>query len=144
MSHLQDIPIAVLDDQGGPSGTGNVLPILFEIRHALSRLASEGEATTIDLAAIPFGPGDREELFRTLGEGEVNASLQALGETRILETAYPGVWLITHLSPQGVELTTQIEISRIPSLLASPEQDIRDALDTLDTYLHDQSAQESL
>ena len=47
----------------------NAWPVLHEIRHALRRLAEEGEGTIIDLRAIPFGPGDEELLLRTLGEG---------------------------------------------------------------------------
>lgn len=143
MSGLTDIPVAVMEDPGNPPGTGNVIPILHEIRHALSQLALADEATLIDLAAIPFGPGDKEELLRILGEGEIKATLQALGESLIQETAYPGVWVVTHHSPQGIELTTHIEITRTPSLLNTPEGDISEAAAALDTYLQEQSAQES-
>lgn len=143
MSRLQDIPINVLDRQGSQSQTGNLLPILNEIRYALALLASSGEPTTIDLSAIPFAPGDLEELDSVLGRGEVSAVVDALGETRIRETAYPGVWWVNHHSPQGDTLATQIEISRTPALLSTPEQDIPETIDALDTYLNSQLDEES-
>ena len=37
---------------------GNVRPILNEVIHAIDRLLDTGEATTIDLASLPFGPGE--------------------------------------------------------------------------------------
>lgn len=143
MSGIQDIPISVLDLQGSQAQTGNVLPILNEVRYALALLASQGTPTTIDLSAIPFAPGDREKLDQVLGEGEVSAVVDALGETRIRETAYPGVWLVSHHSPQGDILATQIEVTRMPSLLSTPEQDIPDTVNALDDYLNSQLAGES-
>jgi len=143
MSHIQDIPITVLDRQGSQAQTGNVLPILNEIRYALALLVAKGTSTTIDLSAIPFAPGDREELERILGQGEVSALIDALGETRIRETDYRGVWLVSHHSPQGDNLATQIEVTRTPSLVSTPEQDIPDAVDALDDYLNSQLTQES-
>jgi len=124
-------------------GTGNVIPILNEVRHALQRLASTGDSTAIDLASIPFGPGERDQLLQTLGEGEIQATLHALGETLVRETAYPGAWVVTHMSPQGMELTTHIEVTRSPTLLSTPEQDVSDAAAALATYLREQSAKES-
>lgn len=143
MSRLRDIPIQVLDGQGSQSETGNVLPVLHEIRHALARLAGTGETTSIDLSAIPFAPGDEAALFQLLGQGEVAAAVNALGETSIQETAYPGVWLVTHRSPQDTLLSTQIEVTQTPALLSTPAADLSDALVALDEYLSSPSAQES-
>ena len=56
MSGLETIPVTVVTDEP-LTQTGNMVPILNEIRHALSHLAETGESTTIDLGAIPFGPG---------------------------------------------------------------------------------------
>jgi hydrogenase-1 operon protein HyaF len=142
VSGLKDIPVAVAHDLED-TGTGNTIPILNEIRHALDRLASSGEPTTIDLSSIPFGPGEREDLLHALGEGEIRATLHALGETLIYETAYPGVWLIAHKSPGGSDLTSHVEVTRTPSLLSTPQQDIEDAVDALAAHLQEQSIQES-
>ena len=46
------------------------------------RLADTGEPTRIDLAALPFGPGDEKRLLGWLGRGEVSATIDALGPTR--------------------------------------------------------------
>lgn len=135
MTGLGDIAIKVEQLAGSGDTAHNAIPLLHEIRHALLRLADTGEATTIDLSAIPFGPGDRERLFEVLGEGEVTATVQALGESRIDETAYPGVWVVRHHAPGGDPLGTQIEITRHPSLLTTPEEDLGDAADRLAAQL---------
>ena len=41
---------------------GNVQPILNEVAHALDRLARDDETTVIDLARLPFSPGELDEL----------------------------------------------------------------------------------
>lgn len=127
LSALDAIKVTVIGPQGSDASAANALPILHEIKHALDKLAASGEPTTIDLSAIPFGPGDKEQLFETLGSGEVDASVEALGNTRVRETRYPGVWLIEHQAPQGEELATHIEITRLPAMLVTPEEDVEDA-----------------
>ena len=141
MSSLDAIKIAVEGLPGTAHSVRNAIPVLHEIRHALDKLASTGEATVIDLSAIPFGPGDREQLLEALGEGEVEASVHALGETRVSETRYPGVWLVQHLSPHGNDLATQIEVTRLPAMLVTPEQDIADASDALAKHLQQDTDQ---
>lgn len=135
MSGLESIKVKVEGLGGSAAFAHNALPVLHEIRHALAELAGGGEPTVIDLSAIPFGPGDREQLFQVLGEGEIKATLSAMGESLIRETAYPGVWLVTHLSPQGEELATHIEVARLPALLITPELDVKDALAALSARL---------
>ena len=133
MSGLDAIDVEVV----GPMGlaTGNALPLLHEIRHALERLASTGEPTTIDLSSIPLSPEDRDELRDTLGKGEVEARLDAFGPSYIRETAYPGVWLVQHMNPQGEEHSSLIEIARLPSLLLTPEADVKDSAEALADWL---------
>ena len=82
--------------------TGNVEPLLHEIRHALKRLADGEAGTVIDLKRLPLAPGEEERIEETLGTGEVRAEVDALGPTIIQETSYPGVWLITHKNADGV------------------------------------------
>ena len=41
-----------------PYSRGNVKPLLFEIIHALDRLLADDEPTVIDLASLPFAPGE--------------------------------------------------------------------------------------
>lgn len=115
--------------------TGNVEPLLHEIRHALKRLASGGEGTTIDLKGLPLAPGEEERIEATLGAGEVHAEVDALGPTLIQETSYPGVWLITHKNADDVVVARFIEVTYIPEMLRSQQADIDAGIDRLEDEL---------
>jgi hydrogenase-1 operon protein HyaF len=80
----------------GEELTHNVQPLLHEIRHALVKLLDEGGNTVIDLRSMPLAPGEEQKLLDELGRGEVAARLQALGPSEIIETRYPGVWVVVH------------------------------------------------
>jgi len=103
---------------------GNVRPILNEVMHAVDRLLETDEPTTIDLAGLPFGPGELEHLEATLGTGELAAKLDALGTSRIRETAYPGVWWLEHRNAFDEVVGRYLEITRTPEILSSQEADI--------------------
>ena len=133
MSGLRDIAVTV---EPGYT-TGNVLPLLHEIRHALERLVSIDETTVIDLGSIPLAPGELESLEAALGTGEVRAELDALGPSEIRETAFPGVWLITHRNANDEIAGRFIEVTRVPAILASQDPDIRRAVEALGERLAD-------
>jgi hydrogenase-1 operon protein HyaF len=135
MSRLEDIGVHVQPVGAGAQEWGNALPILHEIRHGLGRLAETGEPTLIDLRAVPFGPGDEERLLSLLGHGEVEATLEALGTTRIWESAVPAVWLVDHYNGEGERIALHIEIDRIPGILCTQTQDIEGAAALLDARL---------
>jgi hydrogenase-1 operon protein HyaF len=103
---------------------GNVRPILNEVMHAIDRLLETDEPTTIDLAGLPFGPGELEHLEATLGTGELSAKLDAQGTGRIRETAYPGVWCLEHRNAHDEVVGRYIEITRTPEILSSQDADI--------------------
>ena len=65
MTRLDDVAVTV------EHSTGNVVPLLHEIRHALERLVDSGEPTMIDLRGIPLAPGEEDALESALGSGEV-------------------------------------------------------------------------
>jgi hydrogenase-1 operon protein HyaF len=111
-------------DAGRMPFYGNVRPLLNEVLHAIDRLLDSGEPTTIDLAGLPFGPGELEHLEATLGEGELAASLDALGTSRIRETAYPGVWWLEHRNAHDEIVGRYIEITHVPEILSSQDADI--------------------
>ena len=117
------------------TATGNVEPLLHEIRHALRRLADGKEGTTIDLKRLPLAPGEEERIERTLGAGEVQAQVDALGPTSIQETSYPGVWLITHKNADDVVVARFIEVTFIPEMLRSQPADIIDGIVRLEDEL---------
>lgn len=103
---------------------GNVQPLLNEVAHALERLVVADQPTIIDLARLPFSPGELEQLEGELGEGELRATLDSLGESIIRETAYPGVWWLEHRNAAGEVVGRFIEITRTPEILKSQSVDI--------------------
>lgn len=110
-------------------------PILTEIRHALAALVERGEETTIDLGAMPFGPGDLERLTETLGEGEVEATLTAGGTSRLRETGVSGVWMIEHLGENGRVQSRFVEVAYVPALLKTTSEDVTEGLAALSAKL---------
>jgi hydrogenase-1 operon protein HyaF len=135
MSGLTSIPITVEPIEDAVKAWGNSKPILHEIRYGLKRLAESGESTKIDLNSIPFGPGDEERLLAMLGKGEVEANVDALGPTRVWESAIHGVWLIDYRNLDEQRLALHIEIATVPDILGTQPQDIHDAIDKLETLI---------
>ncbi|MCK5361195.1 MAG: hypothetical protein KAJ95_11240 [Gammaproteobacteria bacterium] len=115
--------------------TGNVTPILNEVRHALNKLLEQGEATVIDIRALPLGPGEEQKLESLLGIGEVTATIEAMGTSTVNETLFAGVWLVTHRNTEDEILGKFIEITRYPSILESQTEDMRSALTALPELL---------
>jgi len=134
MPDRQEIPSCPEPDS---VATGNVLPLLYEVRHAVQDLLDNGSETVIDLRAIPLGPGEEERIAETLGRGEVQARLSALGPSEIIETRFPGVWMCTHHNEDGEIIGRFIEVCLVPSLLCSQHEDIRDGLQALDDRLQE-------
>ncbi len=116
---------------GDAARSGNALPLLREIAEHLHQLLETGEASAIDLSALPLTPGDLEWLRAELGEGEVAITLQADGESTLDETAFPGVWWIIHRNAQGAVTTQFIEVAFVPELVKSPRADVVAAREAL-------------
>lgn len=129
MSALEDIAVRV------EAMSGNVMPLLHEIRHALRRVAEGGQGTTIDLGSLPMAPGEDKRIEEMLGQGEVRAELNALGPTVVQETRYPGVWFITHRNTEQEVVARFIEVTRMPALLLAQADDMRRAVNELDRTL---------
>lgn len=129
-----------------PFRRGNVIPLLNEIIHALDRLLADDEPTVIDLASLPFAPGELDDLEQALGSGELTAELDALGKSLIRETAYPGVWWVEHRNTAGEVVGRYIEITRSPEILMSQDADIgagrarlRDSVDSSGPELNEET-----
>lgn len=103
--------------------TGNAGPVLHEIKHALKTLLETGEATIIDLGAIPFAPGDERQLDKILGEGEVQATLSIMGKSYVQETGIPGVWRVDHFNDAGETQSRFVEVTFIPDILKTQPED---------------------
>jgi hydrogenase-1 operon protein HyaF len=119
----------------GNVATGNVIPLLHEVRHAVQQLLDSGQETVIDLRSIPMGPGEEEKIAEQLGRGEVQVRLSALGPSEIIETRYPGVWLVTHHNNDGDTIGKFIEVCAIPRLVTAQHEDIRAGLQALSAQL---------
>ena len=117
--------------------TGNALPFLHEIKHALSQLLQTGKTTIIDLGAIPFAPGDERVLDEVLGTGEVEATLSIMGESVVRETGIPGVWRVDHFDEKGDYQSRFIEITFLPDILKTQPEDAERGLDDLKARLEE-------
>ena len=115
--------------------TGNVEPLLHEIRHALDRLSRGEDGSIIDLQSMPLAPGEEKRIEEALGQGEVSITIDALGPSTVQETAYPGVWLVTHRNTENAVVARLVEITKIPALVMAQDEDIRAGLARLDQHL---------
>jgi hydrogenase-1 operon protein HyaF len=139
MSGLDDIRVAVIEADESEGGLrDNVRAILQEIASLLEALVETGagpknsETRTIDIRSLPFLPGDYEALEDALGTGEITAEFDGgYGPTEIFETGISGVWWIKHFNEEGDISAEFIEITRIPEILLSQEEDMRDSLEAL-------------
>jgi hydrogenase-1 operon protein HyaF len=103
---------------------GNDQPVLSELHHALDELLLHGKETIIDIKSLPFGSFDEQRLAAALGKGEVEAVVHALGESRITETAYPGIWWVEHRGEQGQIIAKFLEVAFVPGILKSQREDV--------------------
>jgi hydrogenase-1 operon protein HyaF len=115
--------------------TGNLIPLLYEIRHALERWLQDGHTHVIDLRSLPMSPDEEQQLLDLLGEGEVSASLSALGDSEVMETAFAGVWRVAHFSDDDALIGHFIEICHAPDILKSHPDDARMAIKEIDDIL---------
>jgi hydrogenase-1 operon protein HyaF len=134
MTAFPDIPVAV------EMLTGNVPPLLHEIRHALIRVANGQAGTTIDLRSLPLAPGEELRIEAALGTGEVRAEFDALGPSVVQETAFPGVWLVTHRNPEQEIVGRFIEVTRMPEVLHAQQGDIEAGIGRLEAQLANDAA----
>jgi len=117
--------------QIGDELTFNVKPLLNEVKHALDNLIETGHSTIIDLRSIPLAPGEEEKILSVLGLGEVQARLDALGLSEIIETQYAGVWIVSHYNDEGHIISRFIEVTTMPEILCSQTEDIMAAYSRL-------------
>ena len=117
--------------QGSNELSWNVMPLLHQIKHAMHNLLENNINEIIDLRSIPLAPGEEDRLLEILGEGEVNAQLNALGFSDIIETQYTGVWLVTHRNDENEIISRNIEISLMPEILLAQKEDLSLAYERL-------------
>jgi hydrogenase-1 operon protein HyaF len=135
MNDLKGIPIAVADDADGLTLSGNADPVLHEIQSLLNDLVTSGKSASVDLRSLPLLPGDYEKLKEVLGQGEVSATIDAMGPTQVRETAVHGVWWVTHYNCDATVIAEFIEVTDMPEILRTHPADARAGLDLLQSRL---------
>ncbi len=132
---MSEVGVTECRIEAGEDLTHNVVPLLHEIRHGLARLLESNAATTIDLRGIPMAPGEEDRIVGELGQGEVQARMSALGPSEIVETRFPGVWLVTHYNSENEVIGKFIEVCDMPQILKAQTEDIREGLAQLTAQL---------
>ncbi len=105
--------------------------LLVEVATRLEDYLDRGERGEIDLRTLPLTPQDHQALLSALGRGEVTISLAVMGESEIIETAYAGVWHITHRDEEQRVIAETIEICLVPGIVGATAGEMRDALQRL-------------
>jgi hydrogenase-1 operon protein HyaF len=137
---LDAIPVVAVSAPGPHAAlTGNAGVVLREIAEKVRLLVDAGEASTIDLLAMPLSAADLAWLRERLGAGEVRITLDAEGESSLNETSCPGVWWVTHRNAQGGVASAFIEVAVVPELAKAPIDDVAAGLDRLDLLISDLS-----
>ena len=116
---------------------GNAKALLRELLRLLEGLAASGEGGSIDLRSVPLTVADQEELRAVLGVGAIDARIDALGESRVWETRFPGIWWVTHCNDDGETVAELIEVCDVPDILRAPRKDVADAVTLLRQSLDD-------
>ena len=122
MTGLASIGVVV---EGAPreGGLGDSLQaVLSEVARMLDELAAGGRDSAIDLRSLPMSPADRSRLLRILGDGEVQAVLDADGLSHVRETAVAGVWWVEHRDRAGTVRAESLDVAWVPAIL-SPASD---------------------
>lgn len=134
---MSDATTIQFNIQIGDDLTHNVKPLLHEIKHALDNLIETGKTTVIDLRSLPLAPGEEKKILNTLGQGEVQAQLNALGLSEVSETQYAGVWVVTHYNDEQHIISRFIEVTTMPEILCSQTEDVMEAYSRLTLDLAD-------
>lgn len=112
------IPIRLLPESTQGHNLDIAKRLLHDVSEALVQLSDSGRMSVIDLKQVPrMTPDTYQYLKDNLSVGEARILIRADITIDILETAFPGVWWITHQSEQGDIVTEIIEVAPIPGIL---------------------------
>jgi hydrogenase-1 operon protein HyaF len=128
--NLSEIPIQLVTD----NSTGMARVLMSELKGHLENLLATGETHSIDLLSLPMTDTDVNELADYLGVGEVMASISNIGSSSLRETAYPGIWWITHYADDKKVIAELIEVGRVPQILLTHDDEIRHSIQAIEQY----------
>jgi hydrogenase-1 operon protein HyaF len=117
--------------------TGMAKAVLTEAIEHLRALGGGGERQIIDLKGLPMTQGDLRQLEETLGKGEVTASVDAAGPTEVFETRFPGLWWVRYQNEDRQTVAEQLVVGRVPAILETHLDDVRDSVARLEEELND-------
>jgi len=122
--HLQDIPVCSeglnLNDES------HVLDaVILQIKQLMDVFIVSEKTAAIDLRSLPLSRKIHDELKERLGVGEVEAKVKLSGDTEVYETAFSGVWWVTHKNSNNKIIAEQIEVGNIPFVLCAHIEDIK-------------------
>lgn len=123
----QDKPAATVAARPGASAQA----ILSEVAASAVHFAATGETASIDLRCLKSMPEERRMLNVLLGQGEVTAVVEALGNSEIHETAIPCVWLVRHRNTEDELVGELIEIAEVPEVVAGDRKAVLPRLEAL-------------
>lgn len=132
MSSLDQIAVKLVEKDHSDM----VRSILSEVVTLLERWLEQGEPGILDLKSLPLSPADNQLLEETLGRGELTISMDVLGSSQMVETAFSGVWYVTHRNEQDQVLVKQIEVIDIPSIVLPQHSEVLSALERLKSKLN--------
>lgn len=118
-----------------PSSSPFIPALMQEVTSLLEDFVSNGNEGMIDLRGLPMSASDKRQLEELLGVGEVSATLNVAGETRIWETALSGVWWVRHKGSNDQISSEQITVTDIPEILKTHKADAKATLKQLQTAL---------
>ena len=132
MNPLSDIPIALVPrddelDRLSQPPSPQVLALLRELQNMLDVLIGTGASNSIDIRSLPMMPGDYDHIKAILGEGEVTATVSAMGPTHVRETQIPGIWWVTHCNVREEVMAEFIEVTPLPQILLTQDVELQHA-----------------
>ena len=133
MNRLATMPLKVVPSVRNDNDPSRCLAVLHQIETMLATLAQWGQTDTIDVRRLPLDEREYHELKETLGTGELSAEVNALGRTRVRETAVSGVWWVTHYGRDDHVVAELIEVTEFPELLSVHKDDLRAGMRLLRT-----------
>lgn len=131
MTRIEQFPISV---QSAFDPTATVKGLLTEIASALKELINNGVEHQLDLMGMLL-PEATDLLLEQLGRGEISITLSAMGDSEIYETSISGVWVVSHFNTEEELIAQTIEITRIPGIITTPQEELITARESLDTLM---------
>ncbi|MFW2372193.1 MAG: hydrogenase expression/formation C-terminal domain-containing protein [Gammaproteobacteria bacterium] len=130
MGHLEDIPV-FSRLQHGRDDSSMVDAVVMELLQLMESYLLFQTAGAVDIKSLPLSGAAYELLKTKLGMGEVNALIKVSGDTDVYETAYSGIWWIKHKDMESRVIAEHIEVGRVPAILCSHNEDIKQAKEKL-------------